>query len=206
MSIAVNLTLRSPGGGAVLTGNWSSATRAAAQLGAGSVRGGEAKGRPAQFSINGDFSPRSGAQARISVAGDFKPSSGGLFGWFKGLAKGVLGLAGNILGRLPLVGIPFGVLNGLASGSLEQAVRSIPIIGNVYDAAKGLFSGQFGTALKALSGLVPFVGPALQLVDGLRHGSITDLIDGAAGLALDFATMGQGHFLKGRATANFARV
>jgi|GEM_PF-868504 len=212
MRLAVNITVSAYGAGMTPTGNWYSTMQAITRRDIGCERMSPAC-RPMPISVCGNvassLATQGGASINsgwMSITNDGKAKSGGLFGWLKGLAKGVLGAASNILGQLPIVGNVFGALNGLAKGNLEQVVRALPIVGNVYDAAKGLFSGQFGKALEALSGFIPFVGSALQLAGGLRSGSLSDLLGGVAGLALDFATLGQSRFLTGRATANFARL
>ncbi len=187
MRLAVNITVSAYGAGMTPTGNWYSTMQAITRRDIGCERMSPAC-RPMPISVCGNVASSLATQGGASInsgwtsiTNDGKAKSGGLFGWLKGLAKGVLGAASNILGQLP-------------------------IVGNVYDAAKGLFSGQFGKALEALSGFIPFVGSALQLAGGLRSGSLSDLLGGVAGLALDFATLGQSRFLTGRATANFARL
>lgn len=104
---------------------------------------------------------------------------------------------GHWVENTPVLSNVVGFVEGVATGRIEQVINAVPVLSNLYNIEEGIRTGDAERAGMAAITLVPFAGSVATIVEGAIKGDEAEMVGGAAGLALDFVTLGEGHLLRG---------
>jgi type II secretory pathway component PulM len=109
------------------------------------------------------------------------------------------------LDNMPIISNIIGLTEGVARGDVDEIISSVPVVSNVYNAVEGAVTGDGKRTATALITLVPYVGSAYIIEDGIASNDTAEAVGGVMGLGLDFVTEGEGHLLtRGRVAGHSA--